>query len=249
MSIYKGFAAVYDEYMDNVPYVEWADYLERIFTAFNLKPKIILDLCCGTGNMTVLLDKRGYDMIGLDVSEEMLDAARAKSSGNILYICQDMRGFELYGTVDAVICLCDSINYILDINELVKVFKLVSLYLNNGGLFIFDINTVHKFRNILGDGTFAEVSDDSAFIWDNYYDETGGVNEFQTTFFVRDDKTDMYTRYDEIHNERAYTVDEIRNAIGESGLEFCAVYGECGFDPPDENSERIFFVVKKGLDG
>ena len=244
MDLSKGFAAVYDKFMDGIPYIEWADYIEKIWDRFGLKPGIALDLCCGTGNMTVLLNSRGYDMIGLDISPEMLGIAKSKNNG-ILYICQDMREFELYGTVDAVVCLCDSVNYILDKNELLKVFKLVNLYLNGGGLFIFDINTEYKFEKILADNTFAEAREDSAFIWGNYYCKEERINEYQMTFFAENGTDGRYLRFDELHVERAYGIDEIKEIIKKSGLALCGVYDELSFNKPKKESERVFFVAKK----
>lgn len=142
---------------------------------YNINPKLIAELGCGTGNITGRLAKEGYDMIGIDISEEMLSVARQKAvdegDKNILYLLQDMTEFELYGTVDVILCLCDSINYITEYEDIVKVFKLVNNYLEPGGLFIFDINTEYKFKNILGENTFADSEENAAYIWQNYYDE------------------------------------------------------------------------------
>ena len=159
MNSYTDFAEVYDMLMDDVPYREWAERIIRILHENGIHDGLILDLGCGTGTLTELLAEAGYDMIGVDLSPEMLDVANAKkveSGHDILYLCQDMREFELYGTVRAVICVCDSINYILNEEELTQVFKLVNNYLDPEGLLILDFNTVHKYRDVIGDTVIAE---------------------------------------------------------------------------------------------
>ena len=177
MADYEGFAEVYDIFMQDTPYDEWTSYIERIWKHYGLKPKLVCDLACGTGNITTRLAAKGYDMIGIDRSDSMLTKAREKSPENILYLNQDMREFELYGTVDSIVCLCDSINYITDSDDLLEVFRLINNYLDPKGLFIFDINTIHKFRDILSDNCFCETTDSSAYTWENYYDEEENINE------------------------------------------------------------------------
>ena len=156
MEAYTSFAAVYDVFMDDVPYEEWCEYVCGILQEYGIRDGLVLDLGCGTGTMTRLLAEQGYDMIGVDCSEDMLELAQEKEAGkslNILYLLQDMREFELYGTVRAVVCICDSINYILEEEELLQVFRLVNNYLDPGGLFLFDLNTVYKYREVIGDAT------------------------------------------------------------------------------------------------
>ena len=174
MEAYTGFAQVYDTFMDNIPYKQWAVYLTALLEEYGVKDGLVLELGCGTGSMTRLLAGRGYDMIAVDNSEEMLMIAREKSMedpGGILYLLQDMRSFELYGTVRAVVSICDSMNYITQPEDLCQVFKLVNNYLDPGGIFIFDMNTLYKYREVLGERTIAENREDCSFIWDNYYDE------------------------------------------------------------------------------
>ena len=174
MEAYTSFAAVYDTFMDNIPYEEWEKYLKSLLYEYGVREGLVLELGCGTGNMTEILAQSGYDMIGVDNAEEMLEIAiekRMKSGLDILYLQQDMREFELYGTVKAIVSVCDSVNYILEEEELEEVFRLVNNYLDPGGVFIFDFNTVYKYREILGDQTIAENREECSFIWDNYYYE------------------------------------------------------------------------------
>ena len=199
MEAYTSFARVYDTFMDNVPYKEWADYLGKILKEYGIDDGLVLDLGCGTGNMTEMLASSGYDMIGVDNAEEMLEIAMEKkveSGHDILYLLQDMREFELYGTVRAVISACDSVNYITDDEDLTEVFRLVNNYLDPEGLFVFDFNTEYKYREILGEQTIAEDREECSFIWDNYYDEDERINEYELTLFVRDEEQpQLYRKY------------------------------------------------------
>ena len=164
---YTSFAQVYDMFMDNVDYPAWSKYLIQLLKEYQVEDGLVLDLGCGTGNMTELLAKEGYDMIGVDNSEDMLEIAsekRAESGLNILYLLQDMREFELYGTVKAVVSICDSINYILEEDDLREVFSLVNNYLDPKGMFIFDLNTKYKYEQ-MGETTIAENREEASFIW------------------------------------------------------------------------------------
>lgn len=159
MQPYTGFASVYDMFMDNVPYDEWTDYVVHLLNKYGVEKGLVLELGCGTGSMTERLSSKGYDMIGIDSSEDMLAIAREKSienGNNILYLCQDMREFELYGTVAAVVSVCDSMNYILNEEDLLKVFRLVNNYLDPKGVFIFDLDTQYAYEEVIGDFTIAE---------------------------------------------------------------------------------------------
>lgn len=241
MEIYGSFAQIYDKFID-APYEDWARYIEEIWEAQGAAPKLVLDLACGTGSLTRILAKKGYDMIGVDISAEMLSVARQKDAG-ILFLQQDMRNFELYGTVDAIICACDSINYLADPTDLEAVFRHVENYLNPGGLFIFDINTEYKYENILADNAFAHADDDAAYIWDNFYDVDERLNEYAITFFAKRDGG-HYCRFEEVHFQRAYSTSEIKAALSHANLEFLAEYGELSFEAPKPDAKRIFFVAK-----
>lgn len=247
MEAYSGFAKVYDLFMDNIPYEEWTDYVKELFAEEGVKDGILLDLGCGTGSVTELLAESGFDMIGIDNSEEMLEIAmekRAESGLDILYLLQDMREFELYGTVKGVVSICDSMNYILDDEDLLDVFKLVHNYLDNEGIFIFDMNTMYKYEQILADNTFAEDREESSFIWENYYDEEEEINQYDLSLFVQEEDG-RYRKYEETHLQRAYEQQCVEELIKESGLELLHVYDAFTKDLPAEDSQRIYFVCRR----
>lgn len=247
MEAYTSFAKVYDTFMDNVPYEEWADYIEDRLKEYGIKDGLVLDLGCGTGSITERLAEKGYDMIGVDYSGEMLEIAMEKreaSGHDILYLMQDMREFELYGTVRAIVSACDSINYILEEEELEEVFRLVNNYLDPEGIFLFDFNTEYKYREILGDQTIAEVREECSFIWDNFYDEEDKINEYRLTLFVQEQE-DMYRKYQEEHFQRAYTLEEIQTLLKKAGLRFVTAYDAYTKEAPDKHSERICVVAKE----
>ena len=250
MEAYTSFAQVYDLFQDNVPYEEWAAYLKELLKEYGAEDGLVLDLGCGTGSMTQLLAKAGYDMIGADNSEEMLEIAmekRAAAGLDILYLLQDMREFELYGTVRAVVSICDSMNYILDPDDLVQVFRLVNNYLDPGGVFIFDLNTEYKYRTLMGENTFAEDRQESSFIWQNYYDEQERINEYDLTLFIREEgkEKNLYRKYQETHYQRGYTLDEMKELIQSSGLIFETAYDAFTHEAPTEKSERIYIIARE----
>lgn len=247
MEAYSGFAKVYDLFMDNIPYEEWTDYVKELLAEEGIKEGILLDLGCGTGSVTELLAESGFDMIGIDNSEEMLEIAmekREESGHDILYLLQDMREFELYGTVKGVVSICDSMNYILDDEDLLDVFKLVHNYLDNEGIFIFDMNTMYKYEQILADNTFAEDREESSFIWENYYDEEEEINQYDLSLFVQEEDG-RYRKYEETHLQRAYEQQCVEELIKESGLELLHVYDAFTKDLPAEDSQRIYFVCRR----
>lgn len=247
MEAYSGFAEVYDLFMDNIPYEEWTDYVKELLAEEGIQEGILLDLGCGTGSGTELLAKAGFDMIGVDNSEEMLEIAmekRAESGLDILYLLQDMREFELYGTVKGVVSICDSMNYLLDDEDLEDVFALVHNYLDNEGIFIFDMNTRYKYEKILADNTFAEDREESSFIWENFYDAEEEINQYDLSLFVREEDG-RYRKYEETHLQRAYEQKRVEELIKESGLELLHVYDAFTKKSPAEDSERIYFVCRR----
>ena len=262
MQPYTSFASVYDIFMDNVPYKEWADYVEKLLKKFHIEKGLVLELGCGTGSMTRQLAEKGYDMIGLDNSEEMLSIAREKgneSGDNILYLCQDMREFELFGTVAAVVSVCDSMNYLLSEEDLLQVFRLVNNYLDPQGIFIFDLDTEYAYREILGDNTIAENREEGSFIWENTYYEEERMNEVNLTLFIPEQQEEesaisqasyhqqnsIYRKYEETHYRKAYTIETIKGLIEEAGMEWVAVYDTLTEKKPKKASERVYIIARE----
>lgn len=247
---YGSFAWVYDMFMDNIPYEQWAEYLCGILQENGVSDGLLLDLGCGTGSMTQLLAKKGYDMIGVDSAPEMLQIAMEKkeaSGQDILYLLQDMREFELYGTVRGVVSICDSMNYMTDSKDLLQVFRLVNNYLDPGGVFVFDLNTVYKYQN-LGDCVIAENREEASFIWENEYDPEKRLNFYQLSVFLREENG-LYSKHEELHCQRAYTLEEIIQLLEAAGMKFQAAYDAFTHCPPKEESERIYIVARESGKG
>lgn len=244
MEAYTSFALVYDLFMDNVPYEEWSLRIIELLKENKIEDGILLDLGCGTGKLTRLMEKNGFDMIGIDNSIEMLDIARDASGENILYLLQDMREFELYGTVRAIYSACDSVNYILEEEDLREVFSLVNNYLDPKGIFIFDINTKYKYEELLGDNTIAETREEGSFIWDNYYDTEDEINEYDLTLYIKD-KDDRFLKFQETHYQRCYTLETIKQLLKEAGLEFVEAFDDYSKNPVHNESERILVVARE----
>ena len=249
MEAYSSFARVYDLFMDNVPYEEWSKYIIGLLNEYGISEGLMLDLGCGTGKLTRLLAKAGFDMIGVDNAEEMLEIAREagyedENVPDILYLLQDMREFELYGTVRAVVSICDSMKYILEEEDLLTVFKLVNNYLDPKGLFIFDLNTIYKYRELLGETTISENREEGSFIWDNYFDEEEQINEYDLTLFIREEG-DLYRKYEETHYQRAYELETVKNLIEQAGMEFVAAYDAFTKEPVKADSERIYVIARE----
>lgn len=248
MDAYTSFASVYDTFMDNIPYEEWAEYLVDLLKEYGIRDGLVLDLGCGTGNMTELLASAGYDMIGVDNAEEMLEIAmekREKSGHDILYLLQDMREFELYGTVKAIVSICDSINYITEEEDLLEVFRLANNYLDPKGIFIFDFNTVYKYREVLGNQTIAEDREECSFIWDNYYYEDEQINEYELSLFIKEQDSDLYRKYQEMHYQKAYDLETVKGLIHQSGLEYVIAYDAFTKNAPTAESERIYVIARE----
>ena len=246
MDAYTSFAQVYDLFMDNVPYDQWCRYITELLREYGIQDGLVLELGCGTGVLTRKLAAKGYDMIGVDYSEDMLENAmdHRQEGEDILYLLQDMREFELYGTVRAAVSICDSMNYIVEYQDLVQVMKLVNNYLDPGGIFIFDLNTPYKYEEILGENTFAENRPEGSFIWENYYDGETGINEYDLTLFVRE-KEGIYRKFEETHYQRAYELEQVRRAIKEAGLEFVAAYDAGTHKPVQQDSQRIYVIARE----
>lgn len=247
MEAYTDFAAVYDTFMDETPYEMWRDFLCGYLRKEGISDGIVLDLGCGTGTLTEMLSDEGYDMIGIDLSEEMLNIAmdkRGESGREILYLLQDMREFELYGTVRAVVCVCDSLNYLLEEEDLLETFRLVNNYLDPEGLFIFDFNTVYKYEEVIGDTVIAENRDNCSFIWENYYHPEEEINEYDLTIFVQEEE-DMFRRFTETHYQRGYQLAQVKRLVEEAGLQFVEALDAETHQKVTETSERIYIIAKE----
>ena len=260
MDAYTSFAQVYDLFMDNVPYDKWCSWICDYLRKEKVEDGLILDLGCGTGKLTRLMAKEGYDMIGIDMSYDMLDIAReqemfaqmevmdqmeAMDQGReILYLQQDMREFELYGTVRAIYSSCDCINYLMEEEDVEAVFRLANTYLDPEGLFIFDVNTPYKYEKLLGDNTFAEDREESSFIWNNFYDKEEGVNQYDLSIFVREEDG-RFQRFRETHYQRSYSLETLKTLIERSGMEFVAAFDAYSYEPVREDSEKITIVARE----
>ncbi len=253
MEVYTDFACVYDQLMDETPYAQWCENIAQALGEYGIRDGLVLELGCGTGSLTELLAARGFDMIGVDNSDEMLNIAcekREKSGRDILYLNQDMRSFELYGTVRAVVSVCDSLNYLLEDEDLTACFRLVNNYLDPGGIFIFDFNTRYKYETVIGDSVIAENREDCSFIWENYYDADSGINEYDLTIFVKEPEAsssgeELFSRFQEVHFQRGYTLEEMWSFIERSGLAFVRAFDADTLWAVTGTSERIYCVAQE----
>ncbi len=274
MEAYTDFAQVYDEFMDETPYEAWCGFLVETLYKYGVskdageKPEpdetvpsdeqearnlrqernTILDLGCGTGTLTEMLARKGYDMIGVDNAQEMLQIAikkREQSGLDILYLLQDMREFELYGTVGAVVSVCDSINYLLEEEDVLQTFRLIHNYLYPGGIFIFDFNTVYKYADVIGEATIAENREECSFIWENYYHEAEEINEYDLTIFVRGEEEELFHRFQETHYQRGYRLEQMCRLLREAGLSVLETLDADTHEAVTKESERIYVVAKK----
>lgn len=245
---YSVLASCYDAMMEDVDYPAWADFYEAQFARFSdKKPTMILDLGCGTGTLTNLLAGRGYDMIGVDLSGEML--ARASSAAlaagkNVLYLEQDMRAFDLYGTVDAVVCSLDGINYLTKKEDVARCFARVHTFLNEGGLFLFDVNTPWKFEHIFGDESYI-LEDETTYLgWQNQYNKKTGLCRFYLTFFC-ETASGLWERFEEVQSERAYSDRVLRGLLTQAGFDVLDIVSDFDGTPAGKEDERHYFICKK----
>lgn len=275
MEAYTSFAKVYDTFMDETPYEDWTERIHEMIekygvsrpavsggtasghaevlgtkttaSALDSERNLVLDLGCGTGTMTELLAARGYDMIGVDLAEEMLSIAmekRAESGSQILYLLQDMRELELYSTVGTVVSVCDSLNYLLEDGDLLSTFRQVDTYLYPGGIFVFDFNTVYKYARVIGDTTIAENREECSFIWENFYHDEEEINEYDLTLFVQE-KDGLYRKFTETHYQRGYTLEKMQQIAEQAGLQWVLAMDSDTGGEVTPQTERIFAVVKE----
>ncbi|MGN1022294.1 MAG: class I SAM-dependent DNA methyltransferase [Lachnospiraceae bacterium] len=258
----SGFSAVYDRFMDEVPYDRWAERIRKNLDRYQAKDdtaerKILVDLGCGTGQMTRRMADFGYDCIGVDLSEEMLSVAENEETAhqrNILYLNQDMRDLDLYGCVGQVISCCDSVNYLVTEEDMEAMLGRVEKALLPGGLLIFDFNTLHKYRDTMGEKTITENRVNESFVWENRFlekaeDEDGGVltniNVCDVTFYIRQGPSELFRRYVEEHWQRGWTLEEIRALLEKTGFEILEAVDDDTDAPAGENSERVVITARK----
>lgn len=243
MESYTEFARVYDEFMDQTPYDLWCDNLLTILKKHHIKENgSILELGCGTGKMTRRLEKKGYQMTGLDNSLEMLEVAGNMQEDDILYILQDMVSMEMPGKFDAVISVCDCMNYILEEEDLKMVFQKVRSYLKEEGVFIFDMNAPYKYEKLLSQNTFAEDREDASFIWDNFYDEQERINEYQLSLFIKNAEG-TYDKYEEEHYQKAYDAKKISQMLENVGFSKVTILDVDTMKEPVQKTERFYFIA------
>ncbi|MBQ9482862.1 MAG: methyltransferase domain-containing protein [Ruminiclostridium sp.] len=238
---YDTFARYYDELTANIDYPALAKYFDDLISRFGGKKGILLDLACGTGTLSVLMSKRGYDVIGTDASPEMLDAAMSKPHDGVQYLCQDMTALDMFGTIDAAVCALDSINHLESLDDVQAVFDRVALFMNAGGVFVFDVNTPYKHSKVLADNTYVYETDDVFCVWENEY-EGGGVTAIQLDFFERDG--DVYRRSSDFFTETAWQRRTIEKLLKKAGFELCACYEYPTENAPTEKCEKLTFVAR-----
>ncbi|MDD7183277.1 class I SAM-dependent DNA methyltransferase [Peptostreptococcus porci] len=254
MSQYENFAYIYDDLMDDVDYEMWVNHIEKIIKKSGSSVKNILELACGTGNITIPLARKGYDIAGVDISYSMLDVALSKSEEMgipLVLLEQDIveLDFDLYD-LDCVLCACDGFNYITEIDDLKKVFAKVYELLKKEGVFIFDISSYYKIKNILGNNFMGESRENLSYMWTNYFDEETNLIDMELDFFVKvevedDEEDNLYERYREVHHQRAYEESELRTLLKEVGFIDVEVFGDFNLKKSEESSQRLFFMAKK----
>lgn len=243
---YLTFAKYYDILTQNINYNEIADYFYQLLSTNNIKKGILLDLACGTGSICELMHDKGFEVIGVDNSYDMLNIAtqkRAKSNKDILYLCQDMDKLDLYGTIEACICSLDSINHVTDEKIVEEIFKKVSLFLIPDGIFVFDVNTTYKHENVLSNSTFVYDCDEVYCVWQNSACKNNIIDITLDIFANEED--DAYYRYQEDFSERAYTFDELNYFIKNAGFEILNQFDDYTTNEIKDTSQRITFVLKK----
>ena len=246
MEIYNRFANIYDELMMDFNYEDWFNYIEGIFERYDKEPKKILEMACGTGNLSYYLGKKGYRLTCFDLSSDMLSKAydKLRKFKNVRLMNQNMIHFNLKESFDSVISICDSVNYITEKEDLLKTFKNVWNHLEDDGIFIFDINSHYKLKHIIGNNTFIEDREDVFYSWQNYYDDNKDICEFYLTFFYSEDG-ECFERFDEEHIEKAYEENEIIELLKEAGFKTIESFQAFGFEKVKEETERINFIAIK----
>lgn len=244
---YEFLSRIYDDLMEQVDHAHWTDFVMTLIRSKGDEPKNILELGCGTGNITRELLDRGYEVVGIDISEEMLELAEEKTlefGDKVILITQDITAldFEVY-EIDTVIACNDTFNYILEERQLQSLFDYLYPRIKRGGQFVFDISSEYKLRNILGNHTYGESFEDMAFLWENFYDEQSGLIQMEINIFTRDGNG--YVRDIETHYQRSYSIEKITEMLQKSGFREIEAFADFERKEPNEASERIFFSCVK----
>ncbi len=247
MNSYTKFAPLYDKLMsEDVNYSEWADYIEKIFVRYGKKPRLICDLACGTGNITIPMAQRGYEMIGADKSLEMLSLARAKAEKeglDIMFLSQSFSELDLFGSCDAFLCMLDGFNYVLSPQSLFQIAKKIkTCFLERDGIFVFDISSRYKLEKYIGNNTFVYDKDGIFYVWENKFREKYGLSDMYINFFVK--SGGKYSRFCERHLQKAYDEDEIKRIFISAGFETVDSFSPLSFSPPKKTDLRTVFVAK-----
>ncbi len=247
MNSYTNFANYYDILMkEDINYEKIADFIENIFIKYDINPQLVCDLACGTGNVTIPLAKRGYEMIAVDKSVQMLDIACEKASEanlDILFLNQSISKLDLFGTCDSFLCMIDGVNYIINPHSLINMFtKIKRCFINPGGVLIFDISSAYKLSEFIGNNTFIHDGDDIFYSWENKYYKDKKLSDMYLNFFIR--KNNSYKRFCERHLQRVYTVDEIKKALKKAGFTDIDIFDGFSFESPTEISHRITFAAR-----
>lgn len=243
MESYRDFARVYDEFMDQTPYDEWLLNILNIFKEYKIdKDAQVLDLGCGTGKMARKLAREGYQVTAVDNSMDMLEIAASEEDDHILYVLQDMVSLELPQQVDAAVSICDCMNYILEEEDLKEAFRRVREFLKEDGVFVFDMNSHYKYKEILACNTFAEDREHASFIWDNFYDEEERINEYQLSLFIQNEQG-TYNKYEELHLQKAYEQEEVVSFLYEAGFSSVRVLDAETMDEVKEDTQRLYYIA------
>lgn len=246
MKSYSNFASFYDGLTKNVDYKALAKYFDGLINKYGNGGNLLLDLACGTGSLSIELAKMGYDVVATDISEQMLSEAQSKveTFGNPIFLCQSMQNLDMFGTIDAVVCSLDSINHIESQEDVKTAIEKVSLFMNPGAVFIFDVNTLYKHREVLGQNTFVYDTDDVYCVWQNCFDSKDGSVEISLDFFEELDDG-AYERSEECFKEYYYSDVFLSQAVKNSGMSVISRFDGFSENEANEKSERVVYVCRK----
>lgn len=249
MAGYKDFAFFYDLLMKNADYESRFDYIIGLLAENGIGEGILLDMACGTGTLSKMFAQKGFDVVGVDASEEMLSKAQEKKleeNFDALFLCQKMEELDLFGTIDAAVCTLDSLNHVTEKEKIREIFRRVALFMNDGGVFVFDVNTLYKHREVLGNNAFVFDTENVFCAWQNTLLEDGETTQIDLDIFESDEEEDdVYVRYSEEFFERGYELNFLKKTLEQFRFEVVGIYDDMTKEPIKENSERAVFVCKK----